>query len=70
MIVPTLHGINNAGGTTSTIMRPIKHLVFPTEYQTPTAGVFFTSVINGVTTTGIAIQQDPGAQNLDFYNSW
>ena len=26
MIVPTLHGITNCGGTVSTIMKPIKHL--------------------------------------------
>ena len=66
MIVPTLHGINNAGGTTSTIMRPIKHLVFPTDYQIPTANVTFTSVIGATTTTGIAISVEGGGHNLDF----
>jgi len=66
VIVPTTHGINNAGGTTSVVMRPIKHLVFPDNYQTPTADVTFTSVIGATTTTGIAITAEGGGHNLDF----
>ena len=65
VIVPTTHGINNSGGTTSTIMRPIKHLVFPTAYQTPTAGVTFTSVIGATTTNSITINAADSANN-DF----
>jgi len=58
-------GIHNAQGTISTIFRPIKHLVFPTAYQTPTAGTTFTSVIGATTTTGITITA-PDSANNDF----
>ena len=65
MIVPTLHGITNCGGAVSSIMKPIKHLVFPTAFQTPTAGVTFTSVIGSATTNGITILAADSANN-DF----
>ena len=65
LIAPTKHGVNNAGGTISTIFRPIKHLVFPTAYQTPTAGVSFTSVIGSTTTNSITITA-PDSANNDF----
>jgi hypothetical protein len=66
VIVPTIHGINNAGGTTSVVMKPIKHLVFPTAYETPTAGKTFTSVIGPTTTNNITIEAEGGGHNLDF----
>ncbi len=65
VIVPTTHGINNAGGTISTIMRPIKHLVFPPAYQEKTVGVTFTSVIGSTTTNSITIT-GPDSANNDF----
>ncbi len=58
-------GIHNAQGTISTIFRPIKHLVFPTAYQTPTAGTTFTSVIGATTTASITINA-PDSTNNDF----
>lgn len=66
MITPTEHGINNACGNVATIFRPIKHLVFPDNYQTPTSGTTFTSVIGATTTTGITIEAEGGGHNLDF----
>ncbi len=58
-------GINNAGGSVSTIFRPIKHLVFPTDYETPTAGVTFTSLIGTTTTNNITITAADSTNN-DF----
>lgn len=66
MITPTEHGINNACGNVSTIFRPIKHLVFPDNYEVPTANVTFTSVIGATTTTGITIDAEGGGHNLSF----
>lgn len=66
LIAPTKHGVNNAGGTISTIFRPIKHLVFPDNYEVPTTNTTFTSVIGATTTTGITIDQEGGGHNLSF----
>jgi hypothetical protein len=66
MITPTQNGINNAGGTVSTIFKPIKHLVFPDNYQTPTTGTTFSSVIGANTTNNIVIEAEGGGHNLDF----
>lgn len=65
LITPTKHGIQNAQGTISTIFRPIKHLVFPTAFQTPTTGVTFTSIIGSTTTNSITISAPDNANN-DF----
>ena len=58
-------GIHNGQGTISTIFRPIKHLVFPTAFQTPTTGVTFTSIIGSTTTNSITISAPDNANN-DF----
>lgn len=66
MITPSLRGIDNAVGTTTTIFQPIKHLVFADSWETPTNGVVFATKIAGVTTGAITIASEGGGHNLSF----
>ncbi len=66
VLVPTLRGIDASNGTTSMILKPIQHLIFPDGFETPTAGKTFTSVIGSTTTTGITIDAEGGGHNLSF----
>lgn len=66
MITPSLRGIDNCVGTTTTIFKPVKHLVFSDNWQTPTNGVTFSTIIAATTTNNITIDSEGGGHNLSF----
>jgi len=67
MIVPTQYGINNAGGSVSTIFRPIKHLVYGSTFLSNATGKTFTlTASGGHGKTGITLDVYHGSHNIDF----
>ena len=58
-------GINNAGGSVSTIFRPIKHLVYGGNFLSESTGKTF-SVVSTSTVTGLTIAAYTGSNSYDF----
>lgn len=70
MIVPTQYGINNAGGSVSTIFRPIKHLVYGSTFLSNASGKTFTLLsAAGIGGTGITLSTSTNGYDFQFADS-
>ncbi len=64
-IAPTTHGIDGSNGTTSMVLRPIKHKVYGATFLSGATGKTF-KVVDAATYTGLTIAPYTGSNSYDF----